>query len=198
MLIASKLPAQYYAEAQLTAAYIHNRCAHGDDTIIPFEHIYKRKPNLAHLRPFGCVAYAHIPAEVRSKLESSAVKCRLLGYLDADDVIEHQGYKLLRESDLAIVFSRDVRFDEGDPLTPLNSSELYDDDTLGDDLFGDPTYSQDDSNNSHEDSHRTQSVSPLFERVTDSRLPHYHPSLITTDHVLEDINSRTTRSKNGG
>jgi hypothetical protein len=139
ILIASRLPAIYYNEAQLIAVYLFNRTVHGDDTITPYEHIYGYRPNLSHLRPFGCIAYAYIPLEHRNKLDDTSEKCRLIGYLDDDDTDERQGYKLLRESDRAIVFSRDVVFDELSVPTPLSDADLLDD-TMVDDIFGDANY----------------------------------------------------------
>jgi hypothetical protein len=123
MLIASNLPENFYADSQLTAAYLYNRTVHSGDNITPFEHIFGEKPDLNHLRPFGCVAYAHVPIELRSKLAPAAVRCRLLGYLDDDDSEELKGYKLLRESDGAIIHSRDVRFDENAPMLPLTFAD---------------------------------------------------------------------------
>jgi hypothetical protein len=85
----------------------------------PYEWIYGKRPDLSHLRPFGSVCYAHIPAETRSKLQPVAYKCRLIGYLDDDDTEELKGYKLIRESDLAVILSNDVRFDEDAIMEPL-------------------------------------------------------------------------------
>jgi hypothetical protein len=139
MLIASKLPASFYAEAQLTAAYIFNRFVHGQDTKTPYEYIYGKKPNLSHL---GTICYAHIPSERRTKLDQSADRCRLLGYSDDDDTEEFRGYKLLRESDLAIIYAytSDVTFDESRPIDPLENYSPYDDDI--DDIFSDSTYEE--------------------------------------------------------
>jgi hypothetical protein len=53
MLIDSKLPAIFYAEAQLTATYLYNRLIHENDFITPYEHIYGRAPTYGHLRPFN-------------------------------------------------------------------------------------------------------------------------------------------------
>jgi hypothetical protein len=58
MLIASKLPYNYYLDAQLTACYIWNREYHKGLDVTPYEAIYKRKLNVAHLMPFGCIGYA--------------------------------------------------------------------------------------------------------------------------------------------
>uniref|UniRef100_A0A1X7SP48 Retroviral polymerase SH3-like domain-containing protein n=1 Tax=Amphimedon queenslandica TaxID=400682 RepID=A0A1X7SP48_AMPQE len=46
----------------------------------PFEAWYGHKPDVSHLKVFGCVTYAHIERDDRSKLDSKARKCILLGY----------------------------------------------------------------------------------------------------------------------
>jgi hypothetical protein len=151
MLIASQLPAKFYAEAQLTAAYLHNRLLHNSHQT-PYEQIYRRKPDIGHLRPFGCVGFAHVPLESRkSKLSPSAVKCRLIGYADDDDTEEIKGYKLLLESDQSLIFySSDVRFDETLPMTPLTGIAAFD--PYDSSIFQDPTYSDEqppEENHSH-------------------------------------------------
>ena len=47
----------------------------------PYEAWFGRKPSLAHLRPFGCPAYAYVPPELRKKLDSRTRRCILLGYV---------------------------------------------------------------------------------------------------------------------
>ena len=134
----SKLPAIFYNEAQLTAVYLHNRQIHGNDTKTPFEHIYGKRPNLSHLRPFGCVCYSHIPIERRSKLDDTTEKCRLIGYGDDDSSEEFKGYKLLVESDLSIIYNKNVTFPENnifEEIPNFQNSEMEEDD-----LFGDPNF----------------------------------------------------------
>ena len=48
----------------------------------PHELYFDRKPNLAHLRVFGSIAYVHVPKEKRRKLHPNAEKCVLVGYSD--------------------------------------------------------------------------------------------------------------------
>ena len=48
------------------------------------------KPDVKHLRSFGCTVYAHIPKDERKKLYSKAKKCVLLGY-----GTETKGYRFL-------------------------------------------------------------------------------------------------------
>jgi len=138
MLRESKLPAKFYNEAQLTAVYLHNRQIHGNDTKTPFEHIYGKRPNLSHLRPFGCVCYSHIPIEKRTKLDDTTEKCRLIGYGDDDSAEEFKGYKLLVESNLQIIYNKNVTFPETmifEEIPNFQNSEIEEDD-----LFGDPNF----------------------------------------------------------
>ena len=41
---------------------------------------YDEKPNLKHVRVFGCVVYTHIPDRNRKKLDKKAQKLRFIGY----------------------------------------------------------------------------------------------------------------------
>ena len=120
MLKASLLPPKYYDDAQRTAAYIFNRTVHGKDTITPYEHVFKKVPDLKHLRPFGSVCYAFVPPEKRSKLEDSGIRCRLLGYGDDFNLEEIKGYKLLNERDGTIIWSDSVVFDKNLKMEKLD------------------------------------------------------------------------------
>jgi hypothetical protein len=133
MHIASCLPEAFYADAQLTACYIHNRVIHSNATKTPFELLFNRKPDISHLRVFGSVCYAHVPIEQRNKLEPSGVKCRFIGYDDDGLSDAVKGYKLLRLSDYTVFYSRDVVFNETAPMDSLpdyssfHNSDDYDD-----------------------------------------------------------------------
>ena len=134
----SKLPQNFYNEAQLTAVYLHNRQIHGNDSKTPFEHIYGKRPNLSHLQPFGCVCYSHIPIERRSKLDDTTEKCRLIGYGDDDSAEEFKGYKLIVESNLQIIYNKNVTFPEipiFEEIPNLQNTEIEEDN-----LFGDPNF----------------------------------------------------------
>lgn len=144
ILIASRLPLVFYGDALLTATYLHNRLVHSGASKTPYELLKGRPPRIDHLRSFGCLAYVYIPAETRSKLAPSAVRCRLIGYGDDDDIEEIRGYKFVDESDISfIIYSSDARFDETEPL-PLPGHTPFDFNTQGDNIFGDPSYSDSD------------------------------------------------------
>ncbi|PRQ58685.1 putative RNA-directed DNA polymerase [Rosa chinensis] len=46
----------------------------------PIEVWSGRKPNVNHLRVFGSICYAHIPKELRRKLDESSEKSVFMGY----------------------------------------------------------------------------------------------------------------------
>ena len=59
------------------------------------------------MRVFGCVAYAHIPDQLRKKLESKGEKCIFIGYSE-----ESKAYRQYNPSTKKFVISRDVQFIE--------------------------------------------------------------------------------------
>lgn len=109
MLVQAELPKRFWAEAMSTAVYVRNRvftsalkCA-----VTPFQRWFNIKPNVSHLRVFGCVCYAHIPDQLRQKLDAKAQKLRFMGYSS-----QTKGYKLYDESTGKMVVRRDVSFRE--------------------------------------------------------------------------------------
>ena len=81
MLNEKKMPDYFLSEAVATAMYIINRTPtttiHG---MIPEEKYTCRKPDISHLKVFGCIAYVHIPNERRTNLDPKAEKCIFIGY----------------------------------------------------------------------------------------------------------------------
>ena len=58
-----------WGEAMSTAIYTLNRCpTKAIQGKIPFEAWSRRKPNISHLRMFGCEAFSYIIFEKRKKL----------------------------------------------------------------------------------------------------------------------------------
>jgi transposase InsO family protein len=90
MLTAKHLSNEYWVEAVATAVYILNRClTKSVKNKVPQEAWTGLKHNVAHLKVFGCVAYAHVPDELRRKLDNKGHKCIFVGYSE-----ETKGYKL--------------------------------------------------------------------------------------------------------
>jgi len=107
MLNEKDLPNYFWAEVVATVVYIMNRTpttvVHG---MTPKEKFTCKKPDVSHLRVFGCIAYVHVPDEKRSKLEPKAEKCIFIGYSS-----EQKGYRCFNPSTRKLQVSRDVVFD---------------------------------------------------------------------------------------
>ncbi|MCO5603945.1 hypothetical protein L7F22_058102 [Adiantum nelumboides] len=90
MLKAKSLPHKLWMEAVACVAHVLNRCpTRALKTITPYESWYDRIPSINYLRVFGCLAYAHIPQQLRGKLDDKAVKCIFVGYSSGS-----KGYRL--------------------------------------------------------------------------------------------------------
>ena len=75
------MPKHFWSEAVHTVVYIMNRTptavVHG---MTPEERFTGKKPDVSHLKVFGCVAYVHVPYELWKKLDPKAEKCIFIGY----------------------------------------------------------------------------------------------------------------------
>lgn len=81
MLADSGLPQTFWAEALSTAVYLRNRSPTKSlPETTPFEVWSGEKPDVSHLRVFGCNAYSHVPRDERGKVDSKTKKCWMLGY----------------------------------------------------------------------------------------------------------------------
>ncbi|MCO5549956.1 hypothetical protein L7F22_003433 [Adiantum nelumboides] len=81
MLKATSLPHKLWMEAVACAAHVLNMCpTRALKTITPYESWYDKKRSVNYLRVFGFLAYAHIPQQLRGKLDDKAVKCIFVEY----------------------------------------------------------------------------------------------------------------------
>jgi hypothetical protein len=72
-ILAQGLELEFWGKAVDTAVYIKNRCATKVfDSKTLQEAWGGRKPDVSHLKVFGCKAFAHVPDEKRTKLESKS------------------------------------------------------------------------------------------------------------------------------
>lgn len=88
--------------------YLLNRCptrAIWNKTL--FEAWSGRKPSVNDLKIFGCVCYAQVPKEKRTKLEETSEKCIFIGYSSMS-----KGYRLYNLKTMKVIISRDVVFHE--------------------------------------------------------------------------------------
>ena len=118
MLTHAGLSYAYWAEAVASAAYLRNRMVttalKSDET--PYQRWYGKKPNLQHIRVFGCMVYSHIPEGKRKKLDNRAQKLRFIGYTDTA-----RNYKVWDEETRRSYIRHDVIFNESDFGKPKQS-----------------------------------------------------------------------------
>eukprot|EP00253_Pinus_taeda_P003954 PITA_03954 len=108
MLKAKHLPNDYWAEAVHCAVYILNRCP----TKVVMNRVSEeawsgRKQGVTHMKVFGCVAYAHIPDQLRKKLDNKGEKCIFIRYNE-----ESKAYRLYIPSTKKFFVIRNVQFIE--------------------------------------------------------------------------------------
>jgi transposase InsO family protein len=99
------LPTNVWAEAVNTANYLRNRLPTSGRFKTPYELFWGSKPDLSHVRVFGAVAYSHIHASNRRKLDNRAETGIMVGYSETS-----KAYRILHGGKIAV--SRDVTFDE--------------------------------------------------------------------------------------
>eukprot|EP00731_Ephydatia_muelleri_P018948 Em0011g988a len=112
MMAQAGLSDKYWAEAVVTGTYLRNRVPTRSfkEKTTPFEKWYEKKPDLSHLRVFGCMAYAYIPdANRKDKLSKKAEKLRFIGYS-----LQTKAYRLINDDTGKIIVRRDVIFNESD------------------------------------------------------------------------------------
>ena len=83
MIYDQDIPMHLWAEATRTVVYIQNRISYsalGFKT--PEEMFTGKKPEVSHLKIFGCPVYIHIPKEKRTKLDPSRKKGIFVGYCE--------------------------------------------------------------------------------------------------------------------
>ena len=108
MLNEKNMPNYFWADVASTAVYVINRCpTAGVHRMTPEEAWSGRKPDLSHMKIFGCVCYVHVPDDLRTKLDVKSKKCVFIGYS-----LEQKGYRCYNPTTKELRVSRDVVFDE--------------------------------------------------------------------------------------
>ena len=90
--------------------------------------------SVSHFRVFGCVAYAHVPKQIRGKLDDQSEKCIFTGYSE-----QSKSYKLYKPITKKTIIKRDVVFKEKeswnetidkkfDAQTPLTEDDVGEND----------------------------------------------------------------------
>jgi len=108
MLYAQGLEREFWAEAVQTAVYTRNRCpSRAVEGMTPEEAWSGKQPHLAHMRVFGCICYAKVPDQKRTKLDAKGIKCLFLGYCEGT-----KAYRVMCMDTKKIIKSPDVAFFE--------------------------------------------------------------------------------------
>lgn len=106
LLLNAKLNKQYWAEAVHTAAYLINRTPTKSLSYKTPEEMWTgQKPDINHLKIFGCEAMIHIPKEKSKKWDPKAQKAIFMGYCD-----NMKGYRFIIPPSKNIIRSRNAVF----------------------------------------------------------------------------------------
>lgn len=108
MLKERDVPNNLWAEAVATAVYLLNLSpTRAVRNMTPFEAWNGFKPNVSHLKTFGCLCYALIPSPARKKLDEKSQRCIFVGYST-----QSKAYRFFEPESKKILTRRDVIFDE--------------------------------------------------------------------------------------
>jgi len=90
MLHDQKLPKFLWGEDTNTTVYVQNRVPHQTlDNKSPEEVFTGVKPNIGHIRIFGCQIYFHVPEDKRKTLEATKKKGTFVGYCENSKALEY-------------------------------------------------------------------------------------------------------------
>ncbi|UYV64369.1 hypothetical protein LAZ67_3000426 [Cordylochernes scorpioides] len=125
LLVESELPTKFWAEAMHNFVYTKNRTPNKHNLKITPEELFTgKKPTVAHLRTFGCIAEFWIPKEKRAKFDMITHSGIFMGYSS-----NRKAYRIFNPNTYSIVESRDVKFIEnkkGVSLLKSDQNEVQD------------------------------------------------------------------------
>ncbi|GKA81561.1 ribonuclease H-like domain-containing protein [Tanacetum coccineum] len=166
----------------------------------PYKLVFNRKPNLNHLRVFGCLCYATILTN-SDKFSSRSEKCVLVGYFSVK-----KGYKLYSLERKHFIFSRDAKFVENvfpfKTITTFDHSQDLDHSNFFNNLdveIPDTPYDEERvANKSDSDgSNSSQDGSPTFDHQEDAEMPSYGSNGSATENEMAATPEDTNISSEG-
>ena len=86
---------------------VPGRTTWGSVKTSPYEVWYKKKPDIGHLRVWGCVAYVHVQRDKCSSLNLHIDKCIFIGYPQG-----YKGWKFYNPATKKVIISERADFDE--------------------------------------------------------------------------------------
>ena len=109
MLFSQNVPTSFWSEAVAYAVYILNRTTNKNNSVkTRYELFFGIKPNMQHLRVFGCPVYARDPKINPKKWEATAFKGRFIGFEESS----LKTWKIWNQNTHRYVLSGSVKFDE--------------------------------------------------------------------------------------
>ena len=108
LLNESGLSKKFWVECLAALVHVLNACP--TSALVgktPSEVWHGRKPDVSHLRVWGCLAYVHIQKDKREKLGSHMEKCVFIGYPDG-----YKGWKFYNPVTKKVIISERAEFDE--------------------------------------------------------------------------------------
>lgn len=192
----------FWAEAVDTIVYTLNRtCSRLLIHTTPFEAYTGLKPSVAHMRPFGCHVFIHIPKKIRKKLDPTSRAGFFLGYSDAT-----KGYRVWDLEKKQVVISRDLLFDErmlhqqtlSDHIPSTSNSfqlvELTIPSAVPRKSRPHNTHAHDSDSNQTESYHLSPSTAPLLDNTVD---PIIGQTISSHDYSSSGSHSQQSSGRNG-
>ena len=119
ILYGSELGSEYWSWALQHAVYIKNRLLHYSINMSPYEKFTGMKPDLSHLRVFGCKVYAKNPGKRKFKLDNNTSQGYFLGYAATSKNINYIDLKSGKTK-----LATHVIFDEAHMTTPTQYTPI--------------------------------------------------------------------------
>lgn len=121
MLLQSRLPPTFWAEAVMTAYYMQNRCPiRALKGSVPYTAWTTKIPTAAHFKTFGVVAHMLEKGKNLGKFDSKTRRCIFIGYS-----LESKAYRLWDPVAKKVLKSRDVKFLQDFQENDLETSEDF-------------------------------------------------------------------------
>jgi hypothetical protein len=106
ILLDSLLPKSFWSYAFVWAAHTLNRIPNkASGNVTPLEAFLRHKPQYSIFRVFGSIGYAHVPVDLRKKLDDRAQRGHVVAYLGPS-----KGWRLWIPEEDRFVDSAIVRF----------------------------------------------------------------------------------------
>jgi transposase InsO family protein len=118
ILFEHQVPKELWPDAMRTASYLRNRVSTSIQEKSPYELMYDQRPDVRHLRIFGCKGSVMKRKKDRDKFEEVGEECMMVGYAENSKAWR---VIVLRNGKLKYVESPNVKFQESS-ASPLRSN----------------------------------------------------------------------------